>query len=90
MDLIVFFREPGDVRLWRIGTGTRPRRRQQNLIVAIQESVHNLLCGQSYLYLLATEARISETEFAGFQLQSYLIYWYNGSVILSDMGDLIA
>ena len=58
MDLIVFFREPGDAV---VGTGTRPRRRQQNLIVAIQESVHNLLCGQSYLYLLATEARISET-----------------------------
>ena len=85
--MTVFFEEPGEAV---VGTGTRSRRRQQNLIVAIQESVHNLLCGQSYLYLLATEARISETEFAGFQLQSYLIYWYNGSVILSDMGDLIA
>ncbi len=44
---IAFFGEPGDAV---VGMGTRRRGRQQNLIVAIQGSVHNLLYGQSYPY----------------------------------------
>jgi hypothetical protein len=84
--LIAFFGELGDAV---VDMGTRRRGGQQNLIMAIQGSIHNLLCGQSYP-LLAIEARISGTQFAGVKLQFWSIYGYSSRVILSDMGDLIS